>query len=120
MEIDYNKIDSECRKMVELFNRIGLKTKHSCAGHNKLNCNKYYIMFDDNITDEMIINFIDKFENQYTHSPFLGHFNKWYRKCNGKIISNWLYEVTIADYKTNQKYAEIDFNIFTKNLEFGG
>lgn len=86
---EWVNIDIPCIPMVLLLNRIGLITKYCCQGDKY---NYFNIMFQDNITDKDIEDFLLKFENQYTHSPFVGKFVKWTRKMSGKIVSNWLYE----------------------------
>jgi len=110
--INYDEIDVECRQMVKLFNDIGLTTKFSCQGHNNILQNSFQIIFDDLINDNSIINFISKFNNVYTHPPFQGKFLKWMRKMNGKIVSNWTYEISYGNYKTNIKLAKIDYDLF--------
>ena len=117
MDINYDEIDVECRSMVKLFNTIGLTTKFSCQGHNNILQNSFQIIFADFINDDDIINFISKFTNIYTHSPFQGKFLKWMRKINGEILSNWTYEISYGNYKTNIKLSKIDYDLFVKLLE---
>lgn len=81
-------IDTGCVDLVMFFNKVGLATKYSCEGHLT---SPYEIMFADNVSDEMIEDFLLKFENKYTHSPFLGRFLKWKRKMSGKIVDSWVY-----------------------------
>lgn len=94
------QIDRACVPLVKYFNEIGLDTKHCCEGH-KIGEN-FYIMFEDYIEDEKVIQFLDKYSNKYDHSPFCGKFLKWYRKLNGEIVNNWTY---IAE---NKSYANMD------------
>lgn len=49
-------IDTGCLSFVEFFNSIGLITKFSCYGHRSYE--KFYIMFDERVTLEMIEEFI--------------------------------------------------------------
>ncbi len=113
MSIDYNLIDKECIEMVKFFNECGLKTKYCCQGHfeNKTSDN-YYIMFDDSVKDVNIFNFINLFENTFTHSPFLGCFVKWMRKISGEIKCNWIYQLTYKNALLNWKAAKHDLQIF--------
>lgn len=107
-EINYNKIDMECRELVKFFNENGLPTNLSCQGHD--NFNNYFISFDDTVTDNDIANFLLKYSNKYNHSPFVGKFVKWARKISGEIKMNWRY--TIAT-KNNQ----LDYTFAKKDLE---
>lgn len=111
MNINYDEIDEKCRPMVKLFNDIGLTTKFSCQGHNNILQNSFQIIFADYIGDKDIIDFLDKFQNAYTHSPFQGKFLKWMRKMNGEIVTNWTYEISYGNYKTNIKLAKIDYDL---------
>ena len=36
---------------------------------------------------------------------------------NGEISSNWTYEISYGNYKTNIKLAKIDYSLFIKLLE---
>jgi len=112
MEINYDEIDIECIPMVKLFNNIGLTTKFSCQGHNNILQNSFQIIFADSVNDSNIIEFVNKFDNIYTHSPFHGKFLKWMRKMNGEIVSNWTYEISYGNFKTNIKLSKIDYDLF--------
>ena len=78
------KIDSQCYEIVKYFNNIGLKTKYCCNGHYRQGL---YVIFDDNITDKNIEDFIKE-----TEGVGGGSFYKWTRMLNGKISSNWIYQ----------------------------
>ena len=82
-------MDRECILICDVFNSCGLKTKYSCCGHGRDN---FYVMFDDEVSILKMEEFLSQFENQYTHSPFLGKFVMWMRKMSGKIVRNWMYE----------------------------
>lgn len=82
------KVDVECVDLVKLFNQEGLKTKHSCQGDDR---NDFNIIFDDEVTDSDMENFISKFKNEYGHSPFMGKFSKWCRLMNNTITYNWMF-----------------------------
>lgn len=106
---EWVQIDIPCVPIVLLFNRIGMRTQFSCQGDNNLE--HFEIIFDKEVKDETIIEFLEKFENHYTHSPFLGRFLKWTRKMNGRIVSNWTYSCpTIEDVCK-------DFDIMVKKFE---
>lgn len=97
------EIDLECIDFVKLFNQEGLKTKFSCQGDRY---NDFYIIFDDEVTDIDMENFISKFKNRYGHSPFIGKFSKWCRLMNNTITYNWMFRT--KDYKTASiTYARI-------------
>lgn len=95
------EIDNNCVPLVKHFNKIGLDTKFCCEGHNKYE--NFEIMFEDYITDEQMVDFLNQYANKYNHSPFLGKFVKWYRRMSGKIVSNWIYAVDTV------KQADIDY-----------
>ena len=82
--IDYKNINEICVPMVKYFNSIGLNTKYSCQGHDDLN-HIFFIQFKDSVSDEDIENFLSHYENNYGNNPFNGRFNKWMRKCNGRV-----------------------------------
>lgn len=107
MEINYNDIDEKCIPMVKFFNSVGLTTKYSCQGHDSTNA-RFYIMFEESVCDENIIDFLTKFGNKYDHTPFVGMFQKWTRKISGVIQGNWSYSVCFGDYKINQRFAQLD------------
>jgi hypothetical protein len=64
-------------------------------------------MFDDNITDVDIENFISKLKY-----PIWGRFQKWMRKISGVIQSNWHYEVAQGNNLKNQLFANSDLEFF--------
>lgn len=63
----------------------------------------FEIMFEDYVTDEQIIDFLNQYANKYNHSPFIGKFVKWYRRMSGNITSNWIYAVNTVEQ------ADIDY-----------
>lgn len=102
-------IDSECVDLVILFNKIGLATKYSCQGHT---LNSYEIMFSEEVDDDKIEEFIMKFDNKYSHSPFVGKFFKWKRKVSGEIANNWVYHChSILGSKRDFEIIKSKFNI---------
>ena len=106
--LDYNKIDPLCIPMIKYFNSIGLTTKYSCQGHNDGINKDFYIMFDSKVTDKNIEDFLLKYNNIYSHSPFVGKFYKWMRKCSDEIVTNWEYRVSWGECEINQKCAQKD------------
>lgn len=108
--INYDEIDELCVPMVKFFNNIGLTTEFSCQGHGNEFLNEFYIMFDQSVTDSMIYDFISKYSEGYSHTPFNGKFIKWIRKYDGDINSSWCYSVSYGTREINQKFAEQDYN----------
>ena len=100
-------MDVECIPLCDVFNSCGLTTKFSCCGHGKSN---FDVIFDDDVSMLQMEEFISRFENQYTHSPFLGKFVMWMRKMSGKIVRNWMYTAP------SKRFAEIDRTIIIKEL----
>ena len=60
-------LDSKVIPLVEFFNQRGLKTHMSCEGHNKTNMSMFWISFDESVTEEDLIQFMNnhQFENKY-------------------------------------------------------
>ncbi len=83
-------MDKECIPLCDLFNSIGLMTQFSCCGHGH---DPFQIIFTNNVTDEQIYNLIDTLSQKKDHTPIVGAFLKWTRKLDGKIVSNWTYQV---------------------------
>lgn len=83
-------MDKECIPLCDLFNSIGLTTQFSCCGHGH---DPFQIIFANNVTDEQIYNLIDTLSQKKDHTPIVGAFLKWTRKLDGKIVSNWTYQV---------------------------
>ena len=101
-------MDTECIPMCDVLNSCGLTTAHSCCGHGK---SAFYIIFSDKVTTLQMEEFIMRFSNQFTHSPFYGKFVMWMRKCSGKIIRNWMYEAP------SMKFAQKDMDTIIKELD---
>ena len=103
---DYpDDMDKECMPLCDLFNSIGLITQFSCCGHGE---SPFQIIFDDNVTDKQIYDFIDMLSQGKDHTPLVGSFLKWTRKVDGKISSNWTYQVdkiewADSDLETTQR-----------------
>jgi hypothetical protein len=71
-------------------------------------------MFDESVSDVDMMNFISKYSNAWDHSPFIGKFVKWVRKCSGDIISNWMYELDSKNDDLNYAHAICDLEQFKK------
>lgn len=83
-------MDEACIPMCNFFNTIGLKTQFSCCGHN---VNAFEIIFADEVKQDAIIEFIEKISSKCAHTPLIGSFSMWMRKCENKITSNWVYSI---------------------------
>ena len=83
-------IDVEAAPMVELFNKIGLETKHSCQGTPGTSDN-FYIMFADRIKDKDIEKFLNELSDGKDYTPLVGKMVKWGRLVDGSIKYNWMY-----------------------------
>lgn len=100
------EIDDDCVDLVCYFNKIGLVTEFCCSGHGK---DDFCIMFNSEVKDNQIEEFVSIFSNKYDHTPFLGKFSKWYRKTSGVMGSTWEYRVkkiswAKQDFKTMKGY----------------
>lgn len=77
--------DKDCIPLVEFFNEIGLKTKWCCSGKRTLfkrkhGYNFYYIIFDDEVTDEKLNEALNNFSYK-TFSmghPYVGPMSGWF------------------------------------------
>lgn len=101
------EIDKLCVPLVKFFNEIGLHTKFCCEGHKPNE--SFMIMFEDYMDDATMVKFIESYSNKHDHTPFLGRFDKWYRKMNGDIVSSWMY---VTDDKIK---AEVDYQRMVNN-----
>lgn len=101
-------IDKECVDLVAFFNSIGLTTKHSCQGGAY---NNFIIIFNDNVSDEDIKNFQQRYLNEFGHSAGLGKFQKWGRYMSNIFVYNWIYT---AD---KLEYAKRDYFLFKEGIE---
>lgn len=79
--------DKDCIPLVEFFNEIGLKTKWCCSGKKSLfkrkhGYNFYYIIFDDEVTDEKLNEVLNNFvyKTYYNGEPYVGPMNGWFCK----------------------------------------
>ena len=70
IHLPLKEIDPLCRRAVILFNLLGLRTQYCCSGHtDKEYLNRWYIIFDECVTDDQISAFqMDMFH--YTHKSF--------------------------------------------------
>ena len=134
MDIDYNEIDPICIPMVEFFNEIGLTTEYSCQGHNNEMNWEFYIIFNESVNDQDIINFMSKLK--YTTK---GEFKKWARNIEYPIgcktlKMNWVYKVEgyviihkdingknkavrVYDYIKSQYAAKQDLRTFKESVK---
>lgn len=107
-QINYpDDMDKECIPLCNLFNSIGLTTQFSCCGHGE---SPFQIIFDDNVTDKQIYDFIDMLSRGKDHTPIIGSFLKWTRKVDDKIVSNWTYQVDKIEW------ADCDLKSIKKHI----
>ena len=135
MQIDYAKLDPLCVPMVKLFNAIGLPTFSSCQGHSKkvLGSSDYIIIFTEDVTDEMMENFINRVEIGLSkvsdrkgnsivslHGWFSKHVKVFNIKMRSEFIKrngekllkpNWYYQISGNLVNLNQASAHEDFEI---------
>lgn len=103
-------IDAKCVDLVELFNRIGLKTEYSCCGHRVSN---FYIMFDQVVTDEKIAVFLSRVSVGKKHTPLVGRIVKWVRYVDGAMTSCWMYQTFDIGYRC----AQVDFRTIAQQYD---
>jgi hypothetical protein len=82
--IPYDEIDPEMIDIVDILNfKLGYKTRFCCYGHRKYD--NFYIMFDTNVSDEMIYKMMKHLNDKKFQ---YGTFNKWARYVNTSIFLN--------------------------------
>lgn len=92
--------DSKCIPLVKFFNDIGLMTEFSCESQGDAHI--FRIIFTEQVTDNIIENFIIKYGSNKHQSMTLGQFSNWARVDNGKFTKTWMYEAeTIEDADTD-------------------
>lgn len=103
------EIDPRCREVVYLLNKYGFKTKYCCSGHEN-DISKFYIMFDDNLSDEQIDKLLTVVNEE-------GDFKKWKRVVRQYekpvILTNWVYEINTGSLRRNWFWARV-FTIYLK------
>lgn len=113
--------DKECIPMVEFFNNIGLKTKWCCSGkrtffRRKHGYNFYYIIFDDEVTDEKLNEALNGCAHKFLYNglPHVDPMHGWF--CRRQWHNNnWKPLAYIAN---SAKEANKDLKCFVKNKEF--
>lgn len=124
IDISYGDMDEKIIPLVELFNKIGLKTEFSCEGHPGYGRHIASVTFDESVKDEDIIELIELTKG----IALYGRFYKWYRPVaeltksgfTGKFIveSNWVYRSDISTFYTdNQDRMIKDTKILTELVD---
>ncbi len=103
-------IDKECVDLVNLFNNNGLKTEFCCSGHNEA---EFFILFDSSVTDDKMLNFIEKISVNTT-TCILGHFYKWYRKIGLNNTNSWYVNWEYKAFSIEK--AEYDYGYMVHRL----
>ena len=108
-------MDEVCIPMCDFFNTIGLKTQFSCCGHN---VNEFEIIFADEVKQDAITKFIEKISSKCDHTPLIGRFTMWMRKCDNKITCNWAYSIpNNMLLESPVIYADIDLDTMIAKYE---
>lgn len=68
-DIPFHLIDEEMHDLIYMLNKIGLKTRFCCQGHQK---NAPDVMFDESVTDAQIKKFMSNIPNMVK----IGSFHK--------------------------------------------
>jgi hypothetical protein len=124
IEIDGENVDLDynCAALVLYFNKLGLKTQFCCEGHvddseseYRKDIRKYYIIFDDDVTDEQI----DKFVLKHKELWLKIHFTKWHRQFGDEKTCkmNWMFS---CEYNVNEKEIFIKYlkKLFKKRFRW--
>lgn len=87
-------MDEKVIPLVEFFNQRGLKTYMSCEGHNKTNMSMFWISFDDSITEEDLIHFMNNHQFENRHGKYFascGRFAQRIYPSPKGIVKTWNY-----------------------------
>lgn len=122
-EINYDEIDKLCIPLVKLFNKIGLRTKFSCQGHDEFD-RTFYIMFHESVKDAQIYRLNKlcakkRIKEMKYYGDFwnYGKFLKWVRYTErGYRMTNWIYQIDFPDYKYNHEVAKNAYILLTRIL----
>ena len=108
-------MDEACVPMCDFFNTIGLKTQFSCCGHN---VEEFQIIFADEVKQDAITRFIEKISSKHDHTPLIGSFSMWMRKCDNKIVCNWVYSIPNRTLMASPPiYADMDLDTMIARYE---
>lgn len=101
IDIPYEEIDELMIPIIKILNENGYYTKFCCQGHEDRD--PAYIMFDDNIEDNQMIELLKIFDNHYlkyvekTDIIQKGvQFKLWkyVRYSKDELKSNWMWDMT--------------------------
>jgi hypothetical protein len=112
--------DRECIPLVEFFNEIGLKTMWCCSGKRTLfkrkhGYNFYYIIFEDEVTDEKLNDVLNQFTYKtcFNGQPYIGPMSGWF--CRRQWHNDtWR---PLAYVAHSVKEANKDLKMLLKNKE---
>lgn len=102
-------MDNECVPLCNIFNTLGLTTEFSCCGHGE---DDFVILFSKEVSDNMVIAFLQNISEGKDHTPLVGEFLKWYRFIDGELQWNWEYRVHRIGF------AEIDYNTIKRSVKW--
>ena len=97
--IEVKELDKNIKKLVYLFNKIGLRTKFSCEGHEE---HEYpCIIFDSYVTEDDICKVASKI---LSAKGYLGEFHLWVRKDDSDdVCTNWMFLINCPFKNTSDR-----------------
>lgn len=104
--IPYDDLDVEMIEMINVLNfKLGLKTQFCCYGHKERA--RFYVIFDESVTDEQIYSLAEKVAVDWKSRIF---FYKWVRGVNGRLQSNWKLQSSLGflDPNSPEKKQHLD------------
>ena len=107
-------LDSKVIPLVEFFNTNGLKTHMSCEGHNKTNMSMFWIQFDNSVTENDLIHFMENHSTINKYGKFFsscGRFAQRIYPSPKGIVKSWNYfaatvEAAMEDLNNWKKLSE--------------
>lgn len=102
--IKVEELDKNIKKLVYLFNKIGLRTKFSCEGHEE---HEYpCIIFDSYVTEDDIYKVASKI---LSANGYLGEFHLWVRKGESdNVYANWMFLINCPFKNTSDRISLIN------------
>lgn len=88
LNIPYEKLDPEMINVIYKLNKLDIKTRNCCIGHNKFS---FYIQFQSDLEDNKIYNLMENLMKIEYKDNTIPRFEvkKWGRKLDNKMQYHW-------------------------------
>lgn len=88
--IPYDDLDKQMIPLIDVLNfHLNIKTKYCCYGHGGELSRRMYVMFDDHVDDQKLIDLLKYLTEDQIYIQGVT-MNKWYRKVDQEIECNWI------------------------------